>query len=169
MKSGILKHVLLAFGMALVLYLGTFSFIEHMRQRKGGWQVDFGIDPSGVPRVIVNQAALGITNVQFRFPGETAASNNLPQTVVFDRPITNAPMGQVMFIDSTFLPGTLTFDFFGHEVELIPRVLVVNKREVPWKSDVTFDLTSDQKLPIEVRRQLRRVSDSEMRKDPASP
>ena len=33
-----------------------------------------------------------------------------------------------------YLPGTLTFDFFGHQVELLPRVLIIDKEEHPWQS-----------------------------------
>ena len=37
-------------------------------------------------------------------------------------------------MDTTFLPGTLTFQFFGHEIELLPRVLVLDRQEHPWRS-----------------------------------
>jgi hypothetical protein len=29
---------------------------------------------------------------------------------------------------------------FGHEIELMPRVLVVNKTEIPWRSGATIDI-----------------------------
>jgi hypothetical protein len=46
----------------------------------------------------------------------------------------------VIYEDLTFLPGVVTFDLFGHEVELLPRALIANKKQVPWKSGVTIDL-----------------------------
>jgi hypothetical protein len=50
-----------------------------------------------------------------------------------------------------FLPGTVTLDCFGHEVELLPRVLVLNRRQVPWKSHTTNELDASAKLPPEAR------------------
>ena len=157
MKSGIWKHFAIAGVFAVALYAASYSFIEHMRQRKGGWQVTFASDPAGRPELKVSQPALNITNVQFRFLGEKIAVANLHTTVVFDGPITNVPFGQIIFIDTTFLPGTITFDCFGHEVQLLPRVLIVNKREVPWQSRQTIELTPEAKLPSEIRKRLRKV------------
>jgi hypothetical protein len=34
----------------------------------------------------------------------------------------------------------VTFDLFGHEIELLPRALIVNKRSIPWQSGATIDL-----------------------------
>jgi hypothetical protein len=35
-------------------------------------------------------------------------------------------------MDTTFLPGTLTFRLFSHELELLPRVLIIDHEEYPW-------------------------------------
>jgi hypothetical protein len=43
-------------------------------------------------------------------------------------------------MDSTFLPGTLTFQFFGHEIELLPRVLIIDHREYPWTGEPVVSL-----------------------------
>ena len=43
----------------------------------------------------------------------------------------------------------VAFDFFGHEVELLPRTLYLNKVEHPWKSGAVFTLQPNQKLPPE--------------------
>jgi len=158
MKQGAARHFVIAFLLALFLYITTYSFIEHMRQRKGGWQVTFASDSSGKPFVTVVQNALGIIDLQLRFAGEEIAVTNLQHTIIFDRPSTNAPFGQIIFIDTTFLPGTITFDFFGHEVELLPRVLIVNKQEVPWRSSRSIELRPEEKLPMEVRKRQRKVT-----------
>jgi hypothetical protein len=157
MKSGAWKHFAIAGVFAIVLYAASYSFIEHMRQRKGGWHVTFASDLAGQPEVWVAQPVLGITNVQFRFPGEKISAMKLRKTVVFTSPITNVPFGQIIFIDTTFLPGTITFDLFGHEVQLLPRILIVNKREVPWQSNQAIELTPVEKLPSEVRKRLRKL------------
>ena len=33
-----------------------------------------------------------------------------------------------------FLPGIVTMNLLGHEIELMPRTLVVDKKEVPWST-----------------------------------
>jgi hypothetical protein len=38
-------------------------------------------------------------------------------------------------MDTTFLPGTVTFELFGHEIELLPRVLMIDHEERPWLSN----------------------------------
>ena len=45
--------------------------------------------------------------------------------------------GEIVFQDSTFLPGTLTLKLFGHMVEFLPRVMIIDRREVPWASNAT--------------------------------
>jgi len=55
------------------------------------------------------------------------------------------PFGKCVFMDTTFLPGTLAFEFFGHELELLPRALMVDHQEHPWVSGrpITLHTTSE--------------------------
>ena len=48
----------------------------------------------------------------------------------------------------TALPGVITLDLFGHEIELLPRVLIVNKKEVPWQSGLSLVLSPTNKPAI---------------------
>jgi len=50
------------------------------------------------------------------------------------------PFGTCVFMDTTFLPGTVTLRLYGHEIELLPRVLVIDQQEHPWISDSTITL-----------------------------
>jgi hypothetical protein len=43
-------------------------------------------------------------------------------------------------MDTTFLPGTVTLEVFNHQVELLPRVLVIDRQEHPWLSESTITL-----------------------------
>jgi len=61
--------------------------------------------------------------------------------VVFDFPEKPVPFGKVKFEDLTYLPGTVTFYFFGHDVELLPRALYINRKARPWQSNETITLT----------------------------
>ena len=139
------KHLAIGFAIAAALYLSGFRLIEHFREVKGPWQVRFRTDGIGEPSLSVAHDKLGISNVTFVFPGERVAQTNMDAMVEFDAPKTNAPFGRIVFIDTTFLPGTVTFDLFGHEIELLPRTLVLNLKEVSWKSDTTYRLSEKEK------------------------
>ena len=139
------KHLAIGFAIAAALYISCFRLIEYFREVKGPWQVHFRTDDIGEPSVSVAHEKLAISNVTFVFPGERVAQTNMDDMVEFDAPKTNAPFGRIVFIDTTFLPGTVTFDLFGHEIELLPRTLVLNLKEVPWKSDTTYRLSEKEK------------------------
>ena len=144
MKSGgPLRPFIIAFLIALVLYAVAYNGIEHLRTRKGPWQVDFAGSQTGAAALIINQPALGLSNVVIAFPSQPAAKTrslffySQPQPVPFD-----VPYGQCLFMDTTFQPGTLVFNLFGHEIQLIPRFLAIDKKEYPWKSDSTMVVTN---------------------------
>ena len=139
------KHLIVGFVFALLLYLVGFGLIEHYRNEKGPWRVSFRADSDGQPSISISHPLLSISNVALVFQGEQAGKFNGESTVLFDQPRTNVPFGRVLFLDTTFLPGTVTFDLFGHEIELRPRTLVVDLREVAWKSGATIKLSEKDK------------------------
>ena len=146
MQSGFsAKSIALFFVAVLLLYLGAFYGCEHMRARKGPWEVQFHTDEKGRPSVVIYQPKLGISAVEILFSDEQLSVTNLSQRVAFSRPLMSVPFGKVIYEDLTFLPGVVTFDLFEHEIELMPRVLVVNKKEVPWTSDRRVELTKTNK------------------------
>ncbi len=145
--GGIWKHVVVAFALALGLYLAAFWAIEYTRQKKGPWVVRFQTGGDGEPRVSVSQKTLKVQRLAVQFPGERASSTNLDETIVFDHPITEVPFGKVQFLDTTFLPGTVALDIFGHEIQLLPRVLTVDGRELEWKPQMGLSLKPEDKLP----------------------
>ncbi len=133
---------LAAFALALILYAGVYSGIEYLRTRKGPWEITFG-QFGNDPGLTIRQTRLGISNVCITFPGQRTLPTN--ETVIFaqPRPVPyDVPMGKCVFMDTTFLPGTVTLQIFGHEIELLPRVLTIDQREYPWKSGGTFDVQS---------------------------
>ena len=128
---------------AVVLYIGFYSFIECRRTRNGPWSVTFALDGQGIPTVTVNEPKLQISNLKIHFPGHTASPTNV--TVVFHPPKPvpyEVPFGDCVFLDTTFQPGTVVLEIFGHEVQLMPRVLTIDKTEIPWKSDTAISITS---------------------------
>jgi hypothetical protein len=133
------------FFIVLALYLAAFYGFEYFNHRKGPWEVEFLLDASGHPKMVVSQGVLKISNVVMAFYGEKSSATNLPQQILFDQPRRPVPFGQVIYEDLRALPGVVTFDLFGHEIELLPRVLIVNKKEIPWHSGATIDLSATNK------------------------
>ena len=134
------------FAAVLLAYLAVFSGIEYARHRKGPWKVDFMTDAEGCPYIGVFQKHLRIS-ARLAFPDERTGRTNFGQRVAFDHPKKSVPFGKVIYEDLTFLPGVVTFDFFGHEVELLPRVLIVNKKETAWNAVVELYSTNKPAVP----------------------
>lgn len=132
-SDGIVKHLVMAFVLAVGLYIVAFSWIQHRRTYRGPWRVTFASDAAGRPSVRVSEPALKISELLI-FPGQTIAVTKLNRTESFEEQMTNLPFGQWLFQDPTFLPGTLTMRLFGHEIEFLPRVLIVDKKEIQWKA-----------------------------------
>jgi len=148
MKFGITpKSIVVWFFVVLILYVCVFYGTEYWRHRKGPWEVNFVSDAEGNPSVVIYQPSLNISSVELLFPGERVGRSNLSQRVAFDRPLRKVMFGRVLYEDLTFLPGVVTFDLFGHEIELLPRTLIINKKEVPWKSETVLEMSATNKLP----------------------
>lgn len=146
-KDRLHRHLFITFALALVAYVGVFSCDQRVRHRKGPWQVRFLETTNGEPAIRITQPFLGITNVLVVFAGEQMTNGT--GEVVFNKPQKPLPFGQVKFEDLTYLPGSVTMDFFGHEVELLPRTLYLNRQEKPWMPGTTFRLEPGDKLPPE--------------------
>ncbi len=149
--GGVLKHFVLAFAIALTAYVSFYSCDRHLRLRHGPWQVTFATDASGSPAIIVVQPRLNIANLKIVIAGEPVPEMAQPQTVLFDKPAQQVPFGKLIFDDLMYEPGTVTFDFFGHIVELLPRALILDGREHPWQSDTTITLNPGDKPPPSLR------------------
>ena len=148
-----LRRAGIAFAIAITLYVGFYSCDRHLRQHRGSWEITFAPGPAperssgsisnsstrapsvGV-LITINQPGLGITNQSILFSGAAVGNPPSTRTLLFESPDTlpRLPFGSLVFHDLMYLPGTLTFDFFGHQVELLPRVLIIDKEEHPWQS-----------------------------------
>ncbi len=136
------KTLALLFLTALVFYFVAYAAIEHRRTRKGPWTVTFTNTPAGLLVTRVDQPALAISNVQLVFSDATFPVTS-PQIVRFEKPKPvpfALPVGECVFLDTTFLPGTVVLHLAGHEVQLIPRVLTIDGREQPWRSGESISI-----------------------------
>jgi hypothetical protein len=142
-----LKHFLYAFVIALIGYAGFFSCDKYLREKNGPWRITFTTDSPGVPGIIIQEPRLNILNVKIVFPGARTALTNFSAVVVFDNPLKTIPFGKFIFHDLMYLPGTVTLELFGHEIELLPRVLIIDRKEHPWKSGTTISLAVSEDNP----------------------
>lgn len=144
MKSdGIFKQAVAVFIVALAIYIIGYHAIEDRRTRNGPWQVAFTNDVSGAPALLINQPRLALTNVLIIFSEATNPASNTVLTLTQPRLVPfDVPFGKCIFMDATSLPGTLVFELFGHEIQLLPRVLTIDKLEQPWRSGETQILKS---------------------------
>jgi hypothetical protein len=140
-REQIWKQALAVFGVCAVFYFGGFWALQHWRTRRGPWEVTFH-GTNGAPALQIAAPTLGITGVHLVFPGTNVLSLSQSVTVRFDDPARRdvVPFGRVKFLDTTILPGTVTFDLFGHEIELLPRTLILNQREHAWRSGERIEL-----------------------------
>jgi hypothetical protein len=143
-RIGLLKHLLTAFIIAAGLYLACYKWIEQRRTRKGAWEVRFAIE-SEIPAIIIDQPGLQISNVRIFFPDRDMVTN-FSASMTFAQPRQwpfPVPFGKVVFMDTTFLPGTVTFELFGHEVQLLPRALSIDRKEIPWQSHTNIPISKN--------------------------
>lgn len=142
MKSdSLLRHIVVPFAIAVLVYILFYTSIEHRRTAKGPWRVTFTSDASHEAALLVDQPALGITNAGVVFKDQTLPTNFSGKVLTFEQPRPvpyDIPFGKCIFMDTTFLPGTLVLDAFGHEVQLLPRTLLIDRKEQGWHSGATL-------------------------------
>jgi hypothetical protein len=148
LKTGdFLMRVLLAFVVVLTAYAVLYRVIEHRRTAKGPWQVTFTHDPPRAPTILIHQPALGLTNCQIQFLRNSNAPASKSVTLTFDTARKTpfaVPFGRCVFQDTIFLPGTVVLQSFGHQIQLMPRVLTIDGVERQWHSGATITLTNAQ-------------------------
>ena len=142
MKSdSLFRHIFVPFAIALLAYIVFYTVIEHRRTVKGPWRVTFTSDASHEAALSIDQPMLGITNVGVIFKDQTLATNFSGKVLTFEQPMPvpyDVPFGKCIFMDTTFLPGTLVLEAFSHEVQLLPRTLLIDRKEQGWHSDATI-------------------------------
>ncbi len=147
--------ITITFVAALVFYLIAYSWLTRKQTASGPWQVLFTNDAAGVPELVIQQTNRGISNLHVRFVDEQLSPTQRTGFVEFRKPQTPTPFGQLIYDDLMFLPGTVTLDCFGHEVELLPRTLVLNRKPIAWASTTTNELKPAMKLSPEQRKKIK--------------
>jgi hypothetical protein len=142
MSSGIRAKSLVVLAVLLIaFYFAAFHGIEYSNHRKGPWEMSFTVDGEGNPSLVIYEPKLNISSVEILFPGEKEPRTNFVQRVAFDQPQRPIPFGKIIYEDLTALPGVITLEVFGHFIEVFPRALMVDRKEYPWKSESTLELS----------------------------
>lgn len=151
-SEGILKRFGFAFGVVLLCYVLMYGCDRHLRLKNGPWDLNFSRESDGTPRLVINQAALGITNVILRLEGEIVRLD--PTLVRFEgSESVKIPYGKVQAFYRSYLPGMIRLDLFGHDVEIRQRALILNCNEREWQSDEVITLKPEQKWRAVAARQ----------------
>lgn len=135
------------FLVCLIAYALLYSCDARLRTRKGPWAVRFDTTADHTPRLTVNQPALGITNVTITFPGESVILTNGPTNILFIDPTIEPPFGELRHHDLMYQPGVVTLLAFNHEIELIPRALFIDRREIKWSDAGNLALSPTNQPP----------------------
>ena len=164
-SEGILKRFGFAFGLILLCYVLIYGCDRHLRFKNGPWELHFSRESDGTPRLVINQASLGITNVTLRLEGEIVRLD--PTLVRFEdseavkipygkfegSEAVKIPYGKVLGFYRSYLPGMIRLDLFGHEVEIRQRALILNFNEREWQSGEVISLKPEQKWRAVAARQ----------------
>ena len=122
-----------SFALAVVFYVAAFGWIEHRRVAKGPWVIEFVSDAGGRPTLQISQRQLEISE-ELNFPDDRVGRPNVAEQVVSSEARTNLPFGEMLMQDALYLPGTVTMRVCGHQVEVLPRTLIVDKKEHAWRT-----------------------------------
>ncbi|MDG1890577.1 MAG: hypothetical protein P8L18_04635 [Verrucomicrobiota bacterium] len=154
-SDGFSRHLLIAFGLALTGYVLMYGCDRHLRARKGAWEFTFAATATGEPVLTIDQAHYGIRKV--RVVIENQHYEGPTKRLRFDKPGLELPFGKPVFFDTTFLPGSVTLDLYGHEVEVLPRTLIVNFKELPWVSGQQHSLAPEEAWSVKATNKVEQV------------
>ena len=136
-KNEFIRNAVIIFILTLLFYVAGYNWIEHRRHFKGPWEVVFVTQTNGECSMRITQPALQISQT-LKFAGEKSKGPATEVKMRFEQPIlelpSEVPFGKVIYQDLTFLPGVVTMHLFSHDIELLPRVLIVDKSEYPWRA-----------------------------------
>lgn len=133
---------------ALIGYVSLYVVDSRLRVSKGPWEVTFRQDAQGVPCLDIQQPVLGIPNVTIRLLDEHLPTPMAaPSRVRFDAPQRPLPFGTNAFDDLMYLPGTVVLHCFGHEIQMLPRALFLDRKEYAWSDATNHNLVATDKLP----------------------
>jgi len=156
-RDNMLPFVVGMFVIAIAVYAIFYSTDQTLRSKDGGWEVTFTTNQMGAAVLQLSLPSKGIENCSVVFNGEKLPPDFKPVTTNLVTPThlpVAVPFGQWFYADLTYLPGVVTFNFFGedgnatgrrHEVELLQLGLVVNREKHDWKAALKIEVSPEDK------------------------
>lgn len=129
------RQLLFIFLITLAVYAAGFWLIESRRKAESPWNVSYEVDAAGHASLKIRQESLALGPVEIRF---ASAPTNLPMPatrIIYNdpKPVPRpAPIGQCMFEDLTFLPGTVALKVCGTDIQMLPRALSIGTNDFSW-------------------------------------
>ena len=153
----LLRRSLKLFLILASIYGLLFLLDSRIRKRKGPWSVKFEKLSGNELVLTIDHPALGVRTNVLRFYGQALTQyTNLSNTITFTTPDQKLPFGELVFTDLTFLPGVVTMQIEGHEIELLPRTLLINRKETPWNSFHSVELKEEDRPRVGLARPQKR-------------
>lgn len=144
------RHLLIAFGLSLALYVFGYWLIESRRVVDTPWQVSFTTNHTGLMFVTVQQDTKRLGPVTIQWAEKDSATAAGSETIRFDtpRPVPfPVPGGRCVFQDTTFLPGTVVLELGSTTIQMIPRALTVGTNEFAWESGKSIRIEAVEVVP----------------------
>ena len=139
-KQGLRILLVVAIG-SLGAYLFLYSTIEHWRLANGPWQVTFARSSGMEPMLTIQHPRFHIEHVEILFKGHNSPATNVVHEFNKMQPVPYpVPFGECKFQDLISRPGTVVLEIYGHEIQLMPNSLTIDKHSIPWKSNQRISL-----------------------------
>lgn len=119
---------------AAVIFAASVLLIISVKgcHRGRPWEFAYGKTAEGNLQITVNQSELGVRNavIHANIP---APEELVGKTVLIERR-SDLSVGQVLFADLTSLPGRIRFRLGAHVIDIMPRGMLIDEKEVGWPS-----------------------------------
>jgi len=145
------RHLLVAFLLSLTGYVLVYWFIESRRVADTAWVVAFQTEAEGRPVLEIRQETMGLGPVRIRIDTTNITPAVPRQEIEFSKPRPfpfEVPLGQCIFQDATFLPGTVVLEIGGIQIQMLPRALTIGTNEFTWASNALVVVSPDGQLKI---------------------
>jgi hypothetical protein len=129
------RQLLIVFLVTFAVYAAGFWFIEGRRKAQSPWIVSYKINATGHTTLEIHQQSLALGPVEIRFASATTNALMEKTQITYNdpKPVPRpAPIGQCMFEDLTFLPGTVALKIHNQHIQMLPRTLSIGTNEFLW-------------------------------------
>ena len=123
----------------LLVVIAAFIFIIKPIRERSPWNIKFEIS-DGIPSIYISNNTPMVPATKIIFSNEKI-NRDLSENIAFEKHnINKIPFGEITFTDVTLFPGRITLKLFNHEIDILPRALIIDKKEYKWGERLIIDL-----------------------------